>query len=373
MPAWIGKWEGGRVYLDRQKRNVHVIERMVDGRRFTVRLPPNVKDPGAELALFLRDPEGYRRRVAETGLLPEEAVIMTQAEVERFEAYLRHEKHRAEAYVSAVAGYLTDWANAFKGRDLRKVTVDDLCLYLDELKTARNYRIASLKTFCTYLVRRQRLKPHENASAMLETVKPPPRRLLAQQGYTIKEVEAVYQVLPSQRVRDYYLLSAKYGLHGTEIGRIARGEVEIIPVGQKGIAAVLRFIHKSQRDHRLSIDTQALAAVRRLLSLGAAPVKRVVCDAANKAARGGQRVVHHGRLRHSFVTWARRFGKTVTVDSGGLALSEIAAVAGHRSLLMAKDHYDNTEVPPMIVLPINLSHPEDPVPLEVVTGERSVS
>lgn len=371
MPAWIGKWEGGRVYQDRRKRSVHVIERMIDGRRYTVRLPPNVKDPGAELALFLRDPEGYKQRNESTGLLPDEAAVLTLDEVTSFEGYQRGQ-HMAEGYVRAVSSYLTDWANALKGRDLRRVTVSDLYRLLDRWETARNYRINALRAYCTYLVRRQRLKPAENAAGLLEVTKPPPRRALERQGYTIAEVEAFYRCLDSQRLRDYYLIAAKCGLHGTEIGRIARGEVEITPVGRGGIAAVLRFIHKSGRDHRQSIDAQTLAAVRRLMALGKAPGTKIVSNWANQAGARSVRVVHHGRLRHSVVTWLRggQF-RRYAVTSEGMALSEIAAMIGHRSLLMAKDHYDNTEVPELRLPTINLTHPEDPTPLDIGAGERT--
>jgi integrase len=378
MPAWIARWDGGRVYLDRRKRKIYVIERMVEGERYAVRLPPNVRDPDAELALFMRDPAGYAERNTDTGLMPSEAVVITLEEVQAFKRYQLDEKHLNTVYATSVSHYLTDWANALKGKDLRRVRVDELYRLLDEWKAARNYRIAALKSFCTYLVKRQRLGAGENAAAHLESVKAPPARLLEVKGYTIKQVEQFYKALGSQRVRDYFCLGAKYGLHGSEIDRIARGQVEVTLVGVKGIAAVLRFIHKGRHDHRQSIDAQALAAVRRMTTHGRAPTTTMVKDwvdaTAAQLSKGKPqpfpKVFHH-YLRHSHFTWMRQCGRKVEIEAGGLALSEIAALVGHRSLLMGKDYYDNSEVPPMAVLPLKLYHPEDPISIEIGAAERT--
>jgi integrase len=371
MARWIGKWRAGRIYEDGDGRRRHVLERKIQGRRYTIVLPAEA-DPEAEFALFRRDPAGYatRARAPEPSSAPAGAIVLTLGEVERFESYLRSEKHRVEAYVVGVAGYLSEWAAALAGADLRAVAVDDLSRHLDRWRTARNYRINALRTFCAYLVRRQRLKPHENAAALLEITKPPPARLLQRQGYTIEQVERFYAALESQRIRDYYLISAQYGLHGTEIERIARGEVEITPVGKQGIAAVLRFIHKGRHDHRLSVDAAALAAVRRFVQAGKAPSTKTVSYWAQRAAREVGFVVHHGQLRHSVATWAQSSGRLVRLEAGGVSLQETAELLGHRSVMMIKDHYDNTEIPPMLVLPIRLLHPQDPASLEVSAGER---
>lgn len=364
---WVDTWKGGRVYEDRDGARRYVIERMRHGKRYTCVLPAGVTDPEGELALFKRDPEGYVRRSAETGLLPEEAVILTKEEAIRFKSYLENEKHRVPAYVNSVMSYLTDWANALNGRDLRNVTVDDLYKLLDGWPAGRNYRIASIRTFCTWLQKRQRLAPHENASRGLEAIKPPPARRLKLRGYTIQQVEEYYRALPTQIMRDYYLLGAKCGMHGTEIARIAKGEVQIDEVHQNGIAAVLRFIHKSRYDHRQSVDAQCLAAVRRLIALGRVPTAPTCLKWRTRLKLN----VMHKYLRHSFFTWGRKTGRVVRVADGGLTLSEMAAAVGHRSMLMGKDHYDNDEVPAMVIVPIKLEHPEDPAVLLPIVALRA--
>ena len=44
-----------------------------------------------------------------------------------------------------------------------------------------------------------------------------------------------------------------------------------------------------------------------------------------------------------------------------IPLTAIAAVVGHHSASTTKRFYDNVKVPPMIKIPIQLEHPEDPV------------
>lgn len=374
MPEWIDKWSGGRFYKDRRGRAVYVIEKLVDGVRYAITLPRSVKSPEAELALFFKDPAGYRERNKKTGLMPDEIVALTLDEVETFEKYLRDEKHRSEPYVRGVSGYLADWATGLAGRDLRRVSVRDLYRLLDAWGTARNYRVAALRTFCSYLVRRQRLKLGENAAALLEIVKPPPARLLEKQGYEISEVEQFYAALEDQRMRDYYLLGAKYGMHGTEIDRIARNEVSVTLVGKESIAAVLRFIHKGRHDHRLSIDAQALAAVRRFVDTHKrAPSTKSASYWAKKTAKalGWETPLHHGQLRHSNETWAETVGWKAQLEPGGISRQEAADILGHRSTAMIRDHYNNVQVPKMLCLPLKLFHPLDPTPLQVSSSERA--
>ena len=69
--------------------------------------------------------------------------------------------------------------------------------------------------------------------------------------------------------------------------------------------------------------------------------------------------------RHSFVTWASECGQEVRPKSGGLPLAAVAAVVGHHSANTTKRFYENVKVPPMIKIPIELKHPEDPVRLLV--------
>lgn len=365
MPAWIRSWKGGRIYADRDGSRRYVIERMRNGRRYVVALPTGVTDPESELALFKRDPDGYVRQLNERGLaLPDNgAVRLTADEIAAFAKYLTG-RDRCAAYVSGVTGYLAQWANALEGADIRSVTVSRLYELLDAWPTARNYRVTALQSWCTYLVKRQRLET--NVAALLEVEKAPPSRLKKNRGYSIKQVEAFYRALDSQYIRDLYCVAAKTGMHTTEIRRMTSGEVEIRPVGKNGIAAVLRMVHKNKRDHLQSVDAQTLAALRRLMARGRAPSGPAVSYAVAKV--GGEPVFPK-YLRHSFATWLKECGRKVTVQRGGLDHSEVAALIGHRSGLMLKDRYDNSAIPAMGVVDIRLEHPADPVSID--RNERS--
>lgn len=57
----------------------------------------------------------------------------------------RHPDH-----VNAVMRYLAQWGEDLAGADLRKVRIENLKLILAKYETARQKRIAALKTFTAY-------------------------------------------------------------------------------------------------------------------------------------------------------------------------------------------------------------------------------
>jgi integrase len=151
-------------------------------------------------------------------------------------------------------------------------------------------------------------------------------------------------------------------MHQTEIVRLAAGKGKIIEVDQGEIAGTIRFIHKSGYVHTVSVDRQTLTAAQRLQRRGSSPTNSNL-----------RRVIHHtakslkveplllGQLRHSFTTWGRSFGDLVRPKGRGVSVEEVAAVLGHTNTRTTRLHYDGTEVPPMVKVPIKLLHPGDPV------------
>lgn len=359
-----GRWQGGRIYEDKDGTRRYVIERMRGGVRYSVTLPPGT-DLEQALLDFKKDPAGYSVTPAPQ---PTAAVVLSTAEVEAFTKY-QTGKDLAVAYVNGVAGYLLQWATALNGRDFRRVTVAELYAHLDTWPTARNYRIVALKTWATYLTKRQRLKPGENAAAFLELEQAPTSRLGRDVAYTIKQVETFYREIDSQYIRDLFCVAAKTGMHRTEIQRISTGNVKITPIGKNGIAAVVTFVHKNKRDHKQSIDAQTLAALQRLIAHGRAPSGPAIHKSGKKTAARleWKEALHPKYLRHSFATWLKECGRKVYVQSGGLDHAEVAAIINHRSGLMLKDRYDGS-IPPMGVVAITLHHPADPV--QIVSGRR---
>ncbi|ATB30423.1 hypothetical protein MEBOL_003884 [Melittangium boletus DSM 14713] len=382
--VWTGRWKGGRTFNGKDGRPVFVLRKMVQGRAYTVYLDARSEtEAEAELALFLRDPEGYRTRQEARQLKQEAAVYLTAETVGRFLESMRNAGTTAR-YVGNVGFYLATWAEALAGRDLRTVSLQELLRELARHPTGRKNRITALKSFASWLREQGALSLAEDPTVSLKVPVTRPEKAMREKGYSIETTERLYRALSGwefknfnqeatrrmtdvQCVRDVLCIHAKTGMHGTEIERLARGEGKVAVLEEPGeIAATVTFIHKSGNVHRQSIDRQTLAAVQRLQARGAAPVdshiRRVVGRACKKL---GIEPVRLGEYRHSFVTWASECGQEVRPKTGGLPLAAIAAVVGHHSANTTKRFYDNVKVPPMIKIPIRLEHPEDPVWLPV--------
>ncbi|QRO00724.1 site-specific integrase [Archangium violaceum] len=364
-----------------------MLRKMVQGRAYTVHLDARSEtEAEAELALFLRDPEGYRTRQEARQLKQEAAVYLTAETVGRFLESMRSAGTTAR-YVGNVGFYLATWAETLAGRDLRTVSLQELLRELARHSTGRKNRITAIKSFASWLREQGALSLAEDPTVSLKVPVTRPEKAMREKGYSIETTERLYRALSGweytnfnredtrrmtavQCVRDVLCIHAKTGMHGTEIERLARGEGKVAVLEDSGeIAATVTFIHKSGNVHRQSIDRQTLAAVQRLQARGAAPVDSHIRRVVGRACKElGIELVRFGEYRHSFVTWASECGQEVRPKSGGLPLTAIAAVVGHHSANTTKRFYDNVKVPPMIKIPIQLEHPEDPVWLPVRTA-----
>src|SRR5258708_7639712 len=121
---WIegeaGKWTGGRVAKDRHGEKVWVIERMVEGERFTITLNVNSpKEAIKQLVAFEADPTEYVAK------LKTHQVILDDAEIA---AFLLHKETIGQSRQHKVASerYLKRWRDFFDGKDLRKYKAADL-------------------------------------------------------------------------------------------------------------------------------------------------------------------------------------------------------------------------------------------------------
>ncbi|RKG55379.1 site-specific integrase [Corallococcus sp. AB011P] len=389
--VWTGKWQGGRTFTAKDGRPVYVLRKMVAGKTYTVHLDARSEtEAEAELALFMRDPEGYRTKGEAQKLKQESAVYLDAPTVGRYLDFMRR-AGTTKRYVSSVGFYLAAWAEAFSGRDLRTVTLQDLLRELNRQATARKNRVTALKAFCAWLREEEgTLTVAEDATISLKVPVSRPEKSVREKGYSIETIERLYRAITGweftnfdrkdmrrvtdvQCVRDVLCLHAKTGMHGTEIERLAQGEGKVTVLKEPGeIAATLRFVHKSGRVHVQSIDRQALAAAQRLQARGAAPVDSHIRRVVRRACKSlGMELVRFGELRHSFVTWASECGQEVRPKSGGLPLAAIAAVVGHTSPATTKRFYENVAVPPMIKVPLRLEHPEDPAVLPLKAAAAS--
>ena len=385
---WDRRWRGGRVRVDRNGDPVWVIERMVNGHRYTKSLDVrNEQDAFAELALFDRDPVAYQTKTAAKAVPPSEVVTIDGRAVGRFLAFLRSEE-RTERYRRNVQHYLATWGKFYAGRDIRSVPLQEILQELGRHKRARKNRITALKSFTAFLREQEAtLTSKEDPTIDLKVPPARPQKAVREKGYPIEQVERLYSAIDGWRsnkygwkntgrkvevqcVRDVLVLHAKCGMHATEIERLARGLGEVKPIeGQGEIAGTIKFVHKSGRVHIQSVDAQALAAAQRLQARGSAPVesfiRKVVKRAVEEVNKRGRRKVlksvRFGELRHSFVTWAHEGGQEVRPKKGGVPLHTVAAVVGHMSALTTKRFYEGVKVPVMIKIPIRLFHGSDPV------------
>jgi hypothetical protein len=379
MATWIGKWKGGRIRQGPHETARFVIERTVQGKgRIALTLDSQSEaEAMAELALFNRDPAGYATKAQAADVAQTAAVELNDATVERFLKHLR-KKDRSEKYIRSTQGYLAWWAERLAGIDLRTVPPRRYRALLDAGEHGGlHLRIAAIKSFCSYLRKDDNeveLTTAQDGTLELKVPQAKPAKDRAAKGYAIADVERLYRFIDEQIVRDFYRAVVMCGMHSTEARRlIDLGEISELRDAASEIAGTLRFRHKNRGYHIQSVDRLTLAATQRLKAMGAAmiPGERQVnnaLDAAQKAAHlSGIETgkIRLGPMRHSFVTWARSAGgRIVTPPVGGVSLAAVAEAIGHRDKRTTQLFYDGTEVPPMVVVPVTLTHPNDPAAIE---------
>lgn len=392
--AWRQKWLGGRTFEKRDGSLGYTLERMVGDVRFAKTLDAKTKEDAlAELALFSRDPEKYTTRREARAVAAADAVVVEAATVDRVAAHLQREG-RSSRYIKNVISYLGHWAEDLGGADLRRLKLKELLRIVNEHGTARGKRIAALKTFTAYFREVEAtLQLNEDPTLALKMPPARPEKLKRDKGYPMELIEQVYgavydwenEVMPAdafgrvrtrginvapmrkgegdaQGVRDVLVLRAKYGMHGTEIDRLATGMGQLEPVkAQKQIAGTLKFQHKTGRVHVLSVDAQGFAAAKRLQARGTVISDGYLRTSLKYACRKlGVDPINPGELRHSFATWAGEVGVEVKPKEAGVSMESIAATMGHQSKRTTGFFYWGVKIPAMILIPIKLKHPEDP-------------
>ncbi|WP_257455632.1 tyrosine-type recombinase/integrase [Archangium lipolyticum] len=370
MPKWTGSWAGGRTYQNKEGETVYQLERSVSGVRYSIKLEVGSERAAlAELALFDRDPVGYRAQVQSAGAPQGSAVFLDAETVQGFLLHLAS-KERSGGYRRDARTYLSQWAEVLARRDLRTVTLLELRRALSQWSTARKMRIITLKSFFSWLREEDRIKASEDPTLALKVPPAVAEKGVRTKGYTMAQVEKLYAAVNSQVVRDVLCLRAKTGMHNSEIERLASGKGELRVINDpSGIAGTARFLHKNGRVHIISLDAQGLAAAQRLQARGAAPGRNTVRESIGYASvRAGQSPLNPGELRHSFATWAKNEGTVVKATRGGVPLDVVASVLGHQSSRTTSKFYDGTEVPPLIAIPLKLYHPQDPVAMQPRSG-----
>lgn len=382
---WVGRWAGGRIAQGADRRRSFWLEKMVAGRRYSLRLSGVHTEAEAvrELVLFNESPDTYqppdvreetaRLEAAERDRADATSAIVLDAELigrcieAMCEGYgSRGPVSRHHAFVTHSC--LTDWATspALFGRDLRRVTLAELRTQLEQWPGSRKHRIVALRSLTAWLRWRGDLGRAEDPTIDLsvpQARRPTPRERSAR-VYRPEVLEATYAHIPNQTVRDLFRVRLHTGLHETEIERIAHGEGILRPLrGMGRIAATVDVPHKSGQIHRQSVDAPTLAALERLRKLdGRWPTEKTLArNRATAAERSRMPPVYLGNLRHTRITLAAELGSVVYArKKAGAPLDVIARSVGHRSTATTIGHYLGEDVPPMVVVPVPLKHDEDP-------------
>jgi integrase len=363
----------------------------------------------AELALFNRDPAGYRtpRERATTvhhaqaarGVVRLDATTL-EAFFERCERLVEQQKMSRSHLDGTLKPYLKQWAIALEGADLHAITLDTVQdrLAAKAWATAQHKRIVAFKSFTKWArteKKAPKLRGAEDPTRDLITPKIT-RKRDSQKDYEIPFVERLYRTVDDLTARDVVRLrTCAHGMHETEIKRLARGDAELRRVSDpSGIEGVLKFWHEKKDDwHVVPVDAATFAAAERLQARGktvhlrshmyAARIKLHGCEGVVKEwkRKGKRKGVRNGvgfdrrvlpcpkcpkfkpsHLRHSFATWALRQGKKVfPLNQEGVDLESISIAMGHLNKKTTKGHYIGDHVPPMITVPaLRLEHPDDP-------------
>src|SRR5262245_23634403 len=147
--CWVGEWEGGRV-REAHGRRLWVIERQVSGIRYALTLDVDSERAAlAELALFERDPAGYRTRGQSAAATDSAGARLDGKTLEDFLKYAESQGLTEDYRKYILGGYLEDWGLALARRDLRTVKLQELRTLLAQKAWAggRRHRIVAIKSF----------------------------------------------------------------------------------------------------------------------------------------------------------------------------------------------------------------------------------
>jgi integrase len=332
-------WEGGFIRHESRGRKAYVIRRMINGRNYKVSTRATTLRAAMEqLKRFETDPEHYNP----AGSSHEEPIHLDAPLAAEFLAYSRDVDKNSPTWVKKQQGYLAWWADQFKDRDLRKVTLlDDILPALEGAK-ARGHRIAVLKRVYSWLRKvKHVLSVAEDPTFGRLTV--PQAR--PEQWKRDKVIPREHYLLAHEHLaphwRDGMDVQAGTGWHVSELVRFARmGSVEPYRDEAKGIAGVLVCPQtKSGEPLRTAVSAEVLEAGNRLLERGSFSFEKYGLAIKGACTAAGIPPFTPGRFRHSVATWALEKGADP---------ASVAAFLNHKSPTTTRRFYATHAVPAKI-------------------------
>ncbi len=326
-------WDGGRILVDSDGRDVYQIRKQINGKRYEVSTRcHSTKAAHEQLKRFEADPEGYM-----PSGLSSNRLVLDEALRDEFLAWSELEKKNTKTWVGQQRLYLTWWMEKIGSHDLHKMTLDHILPHLAD-PSAKSSKISVLKVFYTWLVKVKRaLKPAQDPTfRALESIQAKPAQWKKSKVIKPEDYRLVLEALEGHW-RDGLEVLAGTGWHVTELVRfVISGDVEKHQKVENSVVLTCPAT-KGGEVLRTAVSLEVGAAGRRLRKRGA--FDRDKFDDAVKEASEKAGVKPHitpGRFRHSVATWA---------INNGADPAQVAAFLGHKSPRTTRKFYATHAVP----------------------------
>lgn len=389
---WVGKWEiagkkAGRYYVTKDGRQVYVIEKQVHGVPYNLTVPRGM-DPAEAWRQFTYDPETFRIKVI--GLKPtaERAKVYLDDEMVEGWAAWHAKRSKDERYRAHYRNILEAMQAHLKGIDIKTLKSPELVDVLSRLPYSRRHRNNVAKLLFKFLKSEDGGMRVENDPAeALQTLKTRSRK---EDGtlreWSMLEIEDIYRSINdmyfmfstksetrwkggepprAQDFRDFLCIKAHTAMHNSEIIQMAADPNSLVPVQDMGpIAGFISYDQKTQRFKKGAMKTtlnrQCFNAAKRLIDRKL-PVSLWQYRVYHFFQKSPVKGLMLGDIRASVITWALREGKLIEPEgTEGVPAERLAPVVGHHSTDMIHGRYDLRGLKPLLVVPINLRHPDDP-------------
>lgn len=352
------RWAGGYVRAEANGRKTFILQREIGGRRFHRSTGAhNERAALKQLERFEANPGAWNP----FGDAIRDILRLTPELVVEFRDYQLSPPplgagNTSRKHVAQYCAYLGDFMEAFRGKDLRTLSLSDDVKPALRGKKCLGYRIAAIKAFFTWLRTEKHLvKTAEDCTLDLRSIQASPEKHRRKKALDELAVRKVFDLVTPD-VRDVISVLMATGWHTTELERFVRHQsnAEIIETPERTdkIIAILRTRQKSKEMTNTALTHGAhLEAAKRLFARGRMPKKhndtvKAACDAA------GIPRFTLGVMRHTVATWAKK---------SGASLAEIAAAFDHKDKRTTRIFY------------VDLNEPTAPIPTIAFHDPRPLS
>ncbi len=323
MPDRSRKWDGGYISV----AGIYVIYKRVRGKLYEMSTrATSSRAANAHWIRFQSDPENYKPE----GEAPRGALLLNQEVGRAFLLWSRDVKHNTPTHVRDQKRALAWWEEQLSGVDLRTVKASRLVAALDTATTGRKQKIATLKTFYSWLIReRHAVEANEDPTLGLSVPQARPKQWETVKAITRDQYTAALAALDGEW-RDGLMVLGGTGWHVSELARFAvSGSVEKHPIIEGPVLVCPQT--KGGEPLRTQVGRDTAEAAKRIRARGSFDYFRF-----RAALRGTGATFNPGYLRHSVATWA--------INSGA-SPAAVAAFLNHKSPLTTKRFYATHAVP----------------------------